>query len=71
MSSEDPRYTRKEPLKRHLLVAQAKVKELLHRVIHDHETVTINGDDGQPAAVLLPYSTYMTLIKTLARKDQP
>lgn len=52
------KYTRKEPLKRDLLRAQAKVTDTLNRVIRDGETITVNGDDGQPAAVIVPYATW-------------
>lgn len=53
-----PRYTRKEPLKRDLLAAKAKWDELLGRCLNDGESVVINGDDGQPAAVLVPYAKW-------------
>lgn len=52
---QDRRATRKTPLKRQLLAAQAKVAELLERVIRDGETVTINDDDGNPVATMAPY----------------
>jgi hypothetical protein len=52
---QDRRYTRKVPLKRDLLAAQALWQDTLNRVIRDGETVIINGEDGQPAAKLVPY----------------
>lgn len=52
------KYQRKQPLKRDLLAAQAKVTDMLNRVIRDGETIIINGDDGAPAAVIIPYAKY-------------
>lgn len=39
----------------------SRVKETLARVIHDGETVTINGDDGKPAAIIMPYTEYQEM----------
>lgn len=58
---EKERYVRKEPLKRELLAAQAVWKDTLNRVIRDGETVIINGDDGAPAAALVPYAEFLRL----------
>jgi hypothetical protein len=55
----DRRHTRKQPLKRQLLAARAVWQDTLNRVIRDGETVTINGDDGEPAAVMMPYRLWV------------
>lgn len=65
--AREQRYQRKEPLKRHLLAAQAKVKETLDRVIGDGETVVIHGDDGKPAAALVPWHVFDGLRKAAGR----
>lgn len=66
---DQKRYQRKEPLKRELLAARAVWQDTLNRVIRDGETITINGDDGQPAAVIMPYQQW--LIRDLAKESNP
>jgi PHD/YefM family antitoxin component YafN of YafNO toxin-antitoxin module len=49
-------------LKADLVAAQVKVTELLEAVINDGQTRTITGEDGEPAAVMMPWGEYQRML---------